>query len=160
MAKDLKDVKHLLPKKRPGKRGAEPGIGSFECQRRYITDEFKKGGKTVKSTWVWPEKEPSKEETRALIAIMLEIAVKFFFDNFVYTFGGDKYLQSSGGPIGASLTMAIARLVMQDWWESFDSILNVSGIKHRLHAISVDDGRMIVHKLKKGVRYDKERIYS
>ena len=87
---------------------------------------------------------------------MLEIAIKFFFDNFVYTFGGEKYLQQSGGPIGARLTMAIARLVMQDWWDTFSQILSNSKIKERLRAIYVDDGRMIVEKLKKGFKYDKK----
>ena len=66
-----------------------------------------------------------------------------------------QYLQCSGGPIGARLTMAIARLVMQDWWDIFSHVLKISKLKERLRAIYVDDGRIIVEKLKKGVKYDK-----
>ena len=109
--------------------GIEPGIGSFECQRRYITDEYEKENKMVQSMWVWPEKEPNEKELNSLMAIMLEIAIKFFLDNFVYTFRGEKYLQRSGDLIGARLTLAIARLVMQDWWNKFSHILKVSKLK-------------------------------
>ena len=66
--KDIKKVQHLLPKKRPGRRGVEPGIGYFECQRRYLTDEYKKGNKLVKSAWIWPNKEPNQEELSTLVA--------------------------------------------------------------------------------------------
>ena len=84
---------------------------------------------------------------------MLEVAIKFFFDNFVYSFGGETYLQGSGGPIGARLTMAMSRLVMQQWWDDFSKVMLNSNVKFRLKAIYVDDGRMIVQKLQKGTRY-------
>ena len=90
------------------------------------------------------------------MAIMLEISVKFFFGNFMYTFGGFKFIQTSGGPIGARVTMLLARLVMQEWWDRSKAILKESDLKEYLRAIYVDDGRMMIEKLKEGVRYVKE----
>ena len=153
LCSNIEPVKHLLPSRRKGKRGVEPGLGSYECKRRYLTDEYIRDGKIVKSSWVWPKNEPTKAEIRTLMAIMLELSIGFFFDNFTYCFGGDIYLQGSGGPIGARLTMAISRLVMQQWWDDFSVILPKSGQKFRLKAIYVDDGRMIIQKLKPGMRY-------
>ena len=153
LCSNLEPVKHLLPTRRKGRRGAEPGLGSFECTRRYITDEYLKEGKMVKSFWVWPDKEPTEAEMKILMAIMLEVSIKFFYDNFVYSFGGKNFVQSSGGPIGARLTMAMSRLVMQQWWEDFDKILSGSNIDCKMRAIYVDDGRMIIKKLQKGARY-------
>ena len=58
-----------------------------------------------------------------LMGLAMERAIVFFFENFVYTFGGQIYLQIGGGPIGARLTMAVARLIMQDWKDIYDQIL-------------------------------------
>ena len=73
------------------------------------------------SCWEWLK--ISEEDKRMLVAVALEIAVYFFFTNFVYTFGGNSYAQSSGGPIGAHLTMAVSILIIQPWYEEFERIL-------------------------------------
>ena len=86
----------------------------------------------------------------------LEIAINFFFTNFVYTFGGEFFLQKFGGPIGARLTMAVSRLVMQAWYDEFKEILKNSNIEEKSKGIYVDDGRDIVTKLKIGTRYNEE----
>ena len=52
--------------------------------------------------------------------------------------------------------MCIARLVMQEWWDHFKVILESSNLKEFLRAIYVDDGRMMLEKLKLGVRFVKE----
>ena len=81
------------------------------------------------------------------MAAFLEISVKFFFDHFVYKFGGKDILQCFGRPIGARITMCISRLDMQDWWEKFAEILENFNITHMLRAIYVDDGRLVIRKL-------------
>ena len=98
----------MLPKRTPGRRGKEAGLGSLEVRRREVRE-------SGEGNWVWPEAVPTVRETKILIGIALEIAVKMVFTNFVYTFGGESFLQSFGGPIGARLTMCAARLVLQDW---------------------------------------------
>ena len=90
--------------------------------------------------WIWPETLPTVRETKILIGIALEIAVKLIFNNFVYTFGGESYLQSFGGPIGARITMCDSRLVMQDWHEHFVERLKRSKLFEKLGGLYVDDG--------------------
>ena len=108
LSSDLSEIEHLLPKKRLGKRGPEPGMSSDECLKRYLEEVYEDG---TPSSWTWP-REPTTEETRILMSILLEISTRFFFENFIYTFGNQAFLQSTGGPIGARLTMCIARLTM------------------------------------------------
>ena len=103
MASDITSIKHLLPVRRKGKRGPEPGMSSTECMKRHLEDVYENGDI---SSWIWPQ-NPTRLETKELMSIM-EIAVKFFFGNFVYTFDGEMFLQSTSGPIGAHLTMCIA----------------------------------------------------
>ena len=74
------------------------------------------------SCWEWPDTDINYEDIHKMMAIMLEIAVNIFFRSFVYTYGGKQYLQSSGGPIGARLTMCVSRLVLQDWYDEFSEI--------------------------------------
>ena len=61
-----------------------------------------------------------------------------------------------GGPIGARLTMACARLVMQDWAEEYKEILTRSGLDIDAHAGYVDDGRQATPCLIKGSRFVQE----
>ena len=79
--------------------------------------------------------------------LAMELAVVFFFNHCCYTFAGDDYRQTSGGPIGARLTMAVARLVMQSWKDKFYEILDKSIIKELFSALYVDDGRSVQRKL-------------
>ena len=158
LSSDLSKIEHLLPYKRKDKKGVEPGMSSVECMQRHLSDTYEINGKTFKSTWIWPLREPTNGELRELMATFLEIAVKFFFDHFVYKFGGQDILQCFGGPIGARLTMCIARLVMQEWWDNFEEILKRSNIEQKLRAIYVDDGRLVIRKLGIGVRFNKEKM--
>ena len=44
---------------------------------------------------------------------------RVIWENFCYKFAGKTYKQSTGGPIGARVTMCAARLIMQDWGERY-----------------------------------------
>ena len=74
---DISQIEHLLPKKRQGKRGVEPGMNSTEVKKRDLN-------KSKDSSWSWPEKKLTKKDIHLMMAIMLEIAVKQFFKSFVY----------------------------------------------------------------------------
>ena len=105
--------------------------------------------------------EQQRKKFRRLVALSLEICIKFFFSNFLYTFGGECYLQGYGGPIGARLTMAVSRLVMQAWYEKYKEILDNSHIEELLKGIYVDDGRTVARKLMLGTRYNEiEKIFE
>ena len=67
--------------------------------------------------WSFPIAEPTKQQIREIQARGAEIGVRFLFENFPYKFSGESYQQMGGGPIGARVTMAAARIVMSDWGE-------------------------------------------
>ena len=73
-----------------------------------------------------------------------------------YTFGGKLYLQLDSGPIGARLTMCVAKLVLQQWKEEYDNILKEANIREKISKIYVDDNRCIVEKIKAGLRFIEE----
>ena len=75
LSSDISDVEHLLPSKRKGKRGKEPGMSSEECMGCYLEDIYDNG---KPSSWTWP-REPTSDELKVLMSIMLEISVRFFF---------------------------------------------------------------------------------
>ena len=86
---------------------------------------------------------------------MCEIGVRILWDNFSYRFCKKIYHQKSEGPIGARITMACSRLVMQQWGESYTNILLRSNIKLRLFGNYVDDIRQGTNIIPKGCRYVK-----
>ena len=106
--------------------------------------------------WVFPQKELTDNEKREIIGRCVEIATRIVFENFCYKFGGDTLKQQEGGPIGARVTMAAARLVMQSWSEGYLDILKRAGVDVGLLTGYVDDVRQVSSCLKKGMRYSKE----
>ena len=96
----------------------------------------------------------TEDDIKELLSIAMEIAVKFFWRNFTYTFGDSDFLQEDGGPIGARLTMCIARLILQDWSENFQEILKDNEILELLRGIYVDDGRSVVSKIENNKRFN------
>ena len=143
---DLEEIECLLPKRRKS-RGVAPGIKNPECTKRE---------KNTQIVWDFPDKSPTARQKRVMVARMAEIGVKTLFENFCYNFAGHSYLQLSGGPIGARVTMAAARLVMHHWSEQYRQILVRSGLDIKLFGGYVDDGRQATSKLAMGMRFVKE----
>ena len=88
---------------------------------------------------------------------MAEIGVRVLWSNFTYEFGGEIFLQMEGGPIGARVTMAASRLVMQEWAEGFREILDKSGVTVDSQNGYVDDARQNTDLMIRGARYNPER---
>ena len=132
---ELSEVLKYLPEK-VSNIGRPPSIGTIGLESKFR----------------WPSSMDliSNNVKKKLMGFAMEVAVCFFFRNFTYTFGGDIYVQVFGGPIGARITMAVAKLVMQDWKDHYDQILENSGITELLTGLYVDDGRTFQRKLKWG----------
>ena len=111
----------------------------------------------LEDQWVYKCKEVTKEQRREIVARVVEIAIRTVFENFCYDFGGKIFLQLFGGPIGARLTMACARVVMTEWGEKYLEKLDKSGIRTTLLKIYVDDVRQVSTLIKRGLRYNIER---
>ena len=120
--------------------GRPPSIGTANLEQKYI----------------WPQMVDyiGIEAQSLLMGLAMEIGVVFFFNNFTYTFANEVFLQMFGGPIGARLTMAVARLVMQTWKDNYDEILERSQIEQLLSGLYVDDGRNLHRKLNFGEFFD------
>ena len=105
--------------------------------------------------WIYHKAPPTRLQMRQIISRCCEIAVRILFEHFVYKFGTTWYHQSSGGPIGARVTMVVARLVMSDWGKRYKKVLIYSGIPPDLLGGYVDDGRQESGVLVVGMEYDK-----
>ena len=99
----------------------------------------------------------SNQVKRILMGLAMEIAVNFFFLNFTYTFGGNIFVQMFGGPIGARITMAVAKLVLQEWKDEYNNILAKSDITEYLSGLYIDDGRSHQRLLRRGERFNLNR---
>ena len=104
--------------------------------------------------WIFPERELTDKEKKEIIARCIEIAVRVIVENFCYKFGGKVLIQKEGGPIGARVTMALARLVMQEWSEGYKKILENAGLEIEILTGYVDDVRQVSTCLKMGMRYN------
>ena len=137
-------LRDVLPWKR-NKGNIAPGMKSKELNS-------KKGEVTEK--WNFPKREPTDTQIREMQARVADIGTRFLFENFVYKFSKDNYHQQEGGPIGARVTMAAARIVMSDWGEKMKSILETAGILIGMLKGYVDDVRNKSTCLKYGTRWD------
>ena len=84
------------------------------------------------------------------------------WDNFIYSWDKKTYLQMSGGPIDARVTMAASRLVMYNWGLAYTQILIRSILDLRLFGIYVDDVRQVTGLLPRGFRFvleEKRFVY-
>ena len=106
---NILEVEHLLPK-RTSNHGSAPTMAS-------ITSSW-----NPRRQWEF-DRELSKSEERIVIAVVVEIALKFLFQNFTYRFGGKSFHQKRGGPIGVRATGAASTRVMEDWAVKYREIL-------------------------------------
>jgi hypothetical protein len=148
LCSSLKEVERLLPWRVKKRGGRVAGMQNPEMKG-------KKSG--MRKVWKFPKATPTEREKRILRARVVEIGVRTVFRNFVYEFGGEDFLQREGGPIGARVTMAVSRLVMQHWAENYRAILERSGLEVRLLKGFVDDGRQGTDLMIRGTGYDEKR---
>ena len=87
---------------------------------------------------------------------MCQIGVRAVWKNFCYSFVGKTYQQQSGGPLGTRITMAVSRLVMNNWGKQYRSTLTQCGLMIFQFDLYVDDIRQTMNALLKGMRYNLE----
>ena len=143
---DLSELENILPfRKYTG--GVTPGMKNKEIMGKEKGTEY---------TWVFPKRQPTEKQRRQLASRTVEIGLRTVWESFVYTFGGKYYLQSEGGPIGARVTMAAARIVMFDSSCHYRSLLEDICLWCPLLKYYVDDVRQITGRLRAGVRFSIE----
>ena len=143
LTSDLEELEHLLPTRKSGR-----------------TTKLKLSA--IDKNWNPQEKfefkniEITNQENKKIIARVVEIAVRALFENHAYRFGNEYFHQKEGGSIGDRWTGAAAEVVMQDWANNYQKILDDSGVSTLLLAGYVDDGRQFSTCLPLGNRYDKD----
>ena len=92
--------------KRSKKTGPRPGMTSKDVMNpetgQYEQWDFKKQG----------DEDLPVELVRRLLGACCSIATLFIFGTHLFTFGGEVFRQSEGGPIGLRITTALAKLRM------------------------------------------------
>ena len=124
----------------------EPGI---------TCEEIKSMDGDIEKQWCFPRCVPNEQEEREIIARCAEIATRTIFENFCYKFAGKTYKQTDGGPIGARVTMCLARVVMHNWGEQYSIILTRASLRVALLSSYVDDVRQGTTILRYGMRFDQ-----
>ena len=127
--------------------GAKPSITTYEVLGPLQRDKNK-------SKFLSPARLPSQEEKNALLATLLQTAMKTLMTHHTYRWKGEVRLQSRGQPIGDKLAQAAARLYMIWWDKCFLVLLESSGVVVRLFKRYVDDGNMKLIALEPGAQWD------
>ena len=126
-----KEMRRFLPVRKSA-RGTEPGMASEGLNKRKAK---------IENQWIFTKRNPTIEERREMVGMVLEIAIRILWENYSYRFGGEIYLQKEGGPIGQRPTMAASRIVMNDFFRKYHEILKKADLKVTLLRVYVDDGR-------------------
>ena len=129
---------------RPGLRGAGPQGGARGDQEQ----------------WVFPHVRLSSAEKDLVVATVVQIATEAMFKHHFYGFGGKKFQQMGGGPIGLRGTCTLARLVMQIFDGRWMDRVMSTGLQIDLYTRYMDDGRLFCHPIKRGWRWlDGRMVY-
>ena len=103
--------------------------------------------------WIFPRVVLEEWEIRELVGTVVEIMTRTLFAKHYYTFGGIKYHQLGGGPIGLRATCAVARVAMQLFDIAWKRRLEEARITTQLLARYMDDARVCLYPIKSGWRY-------
>ena len=113
-------------------------------------------GKEVGDTeqWIFPEVTLSDQEKKEILAAVTRLMVELMFSTHIYTFGGKLFRQAEGGPIGLRGTCALARVIMNVWDSMWEEGLRKGNIEGEDYFRYMDDGRIFLHPIKKGWRWE------
>ena len=126
--------------------GAAPGITSREILSR---------GPACPTKWRDPVREPTEEERRFMLGIMLEHAIIQCMEHHFYQQGGLVRKQKGGAAIGLRLSEALGRSFGLVWDRKLVEKMEKLDWKPDMVERYVDDLNGIMDGVKPGTRYDK-----
>ena len=149
VARGLGEVTHTK-KRGEGGRGRKIGITTAEVTQETVPEERK--------LFFPPTRRPTALEEREMLALALEVAIKVAMGNHIYAFNGTVRLQLEGGPIGNSLSGALAKVYMLWWCRTFLNLLNqatnsIVGFALFMLLFYVDDVNLALEELAPGSRF-------
>ena len=154
VARGLDEVTHIK-RRGEGGRGRKIGITTAEVTQETVPED--------KKLFFTPTRKPTEFEEREMLALALEVAIKVAMGNHLYAFNGSVRLQMEGGPIGNSLSGALAKVYMLWWCRTFLNLLNVATISIAGFALFmllfyVDDVNLALEELAPGSRFINGRV--
>ena len=143
---DLGDVVHTRIKS----GGRNPGITTKEILKRSEKEK-------TPSLFHLPVRKPTTDESRKMLSLSIEIAIKAAMSEHMYSFNGQIRKQETGGAIGNVLTGALAVLYMLYWTKTFlkrldEATKNILDFTLYLMKIYVDDCNLAMEALPLGSR--------
>ena len=142
------NLRRILPVRRKNK-GSRPGL-------RGAGPRGSTRGDTEQ--WLFPDVVLTEQEKMLLIATIVRIATQAMFDKHFYEFGGRRYQQKGGGPIGLRGTCAVARVVLQLFDTKWRRKLEAMRITTWLLGRYMDDGRAFLPPIKPGWRVENDEL--
>ena len=136
-------LRRFLPWRRKN-HGSRPGVRGAGPKARDVGDT---------EQWVFPRVTLTDMDKLEILGTVLAIATTSLFSHHFYSFGGAKFRQREGGPIGLRGTCAIARLLMQIFDVKWEGILRELCINIWLNSRYMDDGRTAMPPIKPGWRW-------
>merc|ERR1712020_268305 len=133
------------------KAGAAPGITSREILSR---------GPACPTKWKEPRRQPTEEERRKMLGIMVEYAIKMCMEHHYYMHNQEVKRQGEGAGIGLRLSEALGRAFGLDWDDKLLKKLERLDWKPKMLKRYVDDLNTVVIGVKPGTRYNelKEKL--
>ena len=108
--------------------------------------------------WRRPLRKPDSDDRKRIFRKVIEVAIVRVMEDHCYKFNGKVYRQGKGGSIGLRLTSLIARIVMDRWSREMKILLKKNNINYYLFLKYVDDINTAVDSLKKGTRWNGEKV--
>ena len=131
-------LRRVLPWRRKN-HGTRPGVRGIGPKGPVVGDT---------EQWIFPRVVLTPEDKQEIIGTVLSIATTALFHHHYYSFGGRKYKQMGGGPIGLRGTCALARLIMQIFDVKWEQRLKELSIRIWLYCRYINDGRAALPPLK------------
>ena len=136
-------VDDLIPVRRY-KKGPKPTIRGEDSKSNKNLSEVK---------WVHNKKTYTNADKSKILGAVMKTGTKASFQNHVYRYCNQVFKQIHGGPTGFDVTGKVAKIRMKKVLKKLKRILKRSGIRWDTTFIYVDDWRMVMQALKKGVMY-------
>ena len=141
-------LRRILPWRRKN-RGTRPGITGTGPLGRERGDQ---------EQWEFPTVTLTEEDKRGLLENVIKVATRTMFEKHFYSFGGKKFNQKGGGPIGLRGTCAVARLIMQIFDVKWGAALERAGLTVHLMSRYMDDCRTFLPPVRPGWRWEEGRL--
>ena len=157
---NLKDIKEPVVEKgthnatttRIHSKGKKPTGATEELtmRRKYVATKFNPAMQDRQTL--------SDEETRCLVAKVIEIAVLLVVRNHMYSWRGTDWMQTLGVPTGLHLSGIIGRITMDVWAVEMDRLMMDNHIKKYLFEKYVDDSEILMENMAAGSRWSDGKI--